>query len=161
MFDESIDALCQAVTRQYSLIVRRDHRWLNWKFGDQPHVNYRKFVVSEMARPDGCLVVRCGTLPEPRVGIVTDILVRPDDRELLASMATFAVDLLAAEGATAVRAAASTRMYDDVFRSIGFRPFKRLQPMLHTTDNTLEFDSDNMFFGYGEHDLDQYPLARI
>ena len=43
-FDETATHLWEDIRKKYSLSVRRDSLYLNWKFVKQPHINYQRFL---------------------------------------------------------------------------------------------------------------------
>jgi hypothetical protein len=59
-FNEEATDLWEQVKDRYSLAVRRDAKYLNWKFVDQPHINYQKYLVYKKTSLCGILVFRLG-----------------------------------------------------------------------------------------------------
>ncbi len=85
-FPADSDQLWARLTPHFFGSVRRDQQYLDWKFTQQPHMDYQIFIARRDGEIRGHLVLRLGRPPEPRVGILTDLFAAPDDRETLAAL---------------------------------------------------------------------------
>ncbi|MEZ5291383.1 MAG: hypothetical protein R2745_09890 [Vicinamibacterales bacterium] len=81
--DRGIDALWTRVASRFTLAVRRDAAYVNWRYAQAPHARYS---IAALRRPDGTagyVVYRHLHEPRGRVTEVVDFLVEPgDDRAL-------------------------------------------------------------------------------
>ncbi len=159
-FDSVISSLWKHASSSYDMIVRRDARYLNWKFVDQPHMNHFRFVVFDRGEIRGLLVLRRCHEPEPNLGVIVDLFASPSDTPLIHQLTVFAVDFLQALGVDSIKVAASTKQYESVFSSLGFKLFRKLTPLCHFDSKIATSFSPraSAFFSYGDQDLNQYPL---
>ncbi len=86
-FDASVDALWEAVGGRFGLAVRRDARYLNWKFIEPPHVRYHVAVLRRDEAVSGYVVYRHFREPQGRVTHIVDFLADPSDERGLATLA--------------------------------------------------------------------------
>ncbi len=89
-FDEGFTALWEAIAAKFDFAVRRDARYLNWKYSEPPHVRYNIAVVRGVEGthegPLGYAVYRHVQEPRGRVTLLVDFLADPDDHHTLASL---------------------------------------------------------------------------
>jgi len=78
-FDEGFEDLWKRVASKFDLAVRRDARYLNWKFVAPPHVRYSIAALQRNDEPAGYVVYRHVHEPLGRVTLVVDFLADPDD----------------------------------------------------------------------------------
>jgi GNAT superfamily N-acetyltransferase len=180
-FGTEADTLWQEIGLRYKMLIRRDACYLNWKFVNQPFADIRRFLAVRSGRTVGYVIVRKSAPPEPNVGVILDLFADPNDEPLLAGMTAFAIRFLRDAGVDVIQAAASTGPYDRAYRAWGFRKYREVTPICYVNsterawpsspaevapadlqgnwDNPDRFRSS--FFGCGDHDLDQYPLAKL
>jgi hypothetical protein len=180
-FGAEIDTLWQQIGAMYRMMIRRDAGYLNWRFVAPPFADIRRFVAVHEGRTAGYVVVRRCAAPEPKVGVILDLFADPRDERLITSMVAFAVQHLHRSGVDIIKAAASTATYERAYRALGFRKYRELTPICFVNadghheragEDAVQRDnrfwsgveaaslSRSIFFGYGDHDLDQYPLAK-
>ncbi len=78
-FGADFDALWQRVAPDLDFAVRRDARYLQWKYISPPHVRY---TIAALVRDDvaqGYVVYRHAREPRGRVTLIVDFLVHPGD----------------------------------------------------------------------------------
>jgi len=159
-FDDTIDKQLQSIISEFNGIVLRNHIHLNWKYVDQPHVNYIRYVVKKGGKILGYLIIRKGGPLESNVGIISDMLI-PLDEEVIGNTLSFAVNLLKSEDVDEIQIATSLDKYQKVLEKLGFVKYGKTNPQCFSNnvdkDNIL---TDNWFFSKSDHDWDQYPNAR-
>ena len=80
-FDESFTELWNELAPKFSLAVRRDAAYLNWKYVNAPHVRYSIAALRRDNRNVGYAVYRHYTEPRGRVTILVDFLADPADEQ--------------------------------------------------------------------------------
>jgi GNAT superfamily N-acetyltransferase len=78
-FDAAFDALWDRLAPRFDFAVRRDARYLNWKYIEPPHVRYNVVALTRDGATDGYAVYRHVQEPRGRVTLLVDFLVDPDD----------------------------------------------------------------------------------
>lgn len=78
-FDDRFTRLWDRVKGKFSLIVRRDAAYLNWKYIQSPHVRYSVAVLERGDEAAGYVVYRHVREPRGRVTILVDFLTDPSD----------------------------------------------------------------------------------
>lgn len=86
-FDGGADALWNEIGSIFTLAVRRDSRYLNWKFIEPPHVRYQAAVLKRDEAVAGYVVYRHLREPQGRVTHIVDFLASPNDERALATLA--------------------------------------------------------------------------
>jgi hypothetical protein len=78
-FDASSTTLWERVAAKFTLAVRRDATYLNWRYIEPPHVRSSVAALRRDGRFDGYVVYRHLQEPRGRVTILVDFLTDPDD----------------------------------------------------------------------------------
>jgi hypothetical protein len=78
-FDDRATELWERVAPKLDFSVRRDARYLNWKYVSPPHVRYSIVCVEREGRVDGYAIYRHLHAPRERVTLLVDFLADPDD----------------------------------------------------------------------------------
>ena len=160
-FGDEIDQLWDQLAPYFPAIVQRNAEYLNWKFVDQPHMQYEKFVVRRADTVCGYVITRQGRPPEPKVGVIADVFAAPDDDSALRALLVHATKHLRHAGVKAIVAASSLSSYAAHFLRLGFKESGRSIPMFRCTGpakRNLTNWEEGWFFSMGDHDWDQYPL---
>ena len=84
--DASVTRLWEKVGPKFDVIVRRDARYLQWKFLNPPHVRYSLVVLRRDGEVAGYAVYRHALEPHARVTLLVDFLTDPDDRHGLLAL---------------------------------------------------------------------------
>ena len=161
-FDETATLLWENIKNRYSLAVRRDSSYLNWKFVKQPHVNYQRFIVLDNGDLCGIVIFRLGKEPEIPIGIISEIYT---DRgsEVLKVMIDFALRTLYGQGALMVQCASSSVSLSRILDQFGFRAIEYYVPMFRIKDEDLTLQQEALradwLMSLGDQDLDEYPHA--
>jgi hypothetical protein len=79
-FDERFTALWERLADRFDFAVRRDAAYLNWKYGQAPHVRYSLAALWRDGDPAGYVVYRHVQEPRGRVTLLVDFLADPEDR---------------------------------------------------------------------------------
>ncbi len=161
-FGEAADRLWQRVGEDYPAIFVRDARHLDWRFGQVPHLAYRRFIAWRGSEPAGIMVLR-RTLPdELRSGIISELLCGRDDEDAMRALVDFAVRHFGDDVAS-IEAASSLPLLDGVLQQAGFRVTRRVHATFIARDPQVralaEQYKDQWYFTKGDHDWDQvHPL---
>jgi hypothetical protein len=161
-FDEEADSLWTGIRTRYDFAVERYSSYLNWKYCDQPHVEYHCFYIKESAIIQGILVVRHGTSPESPIGVICECLLREPSKEKYGCILNKAVDYLKEMGAAGIWMATAEPEFEAAAHEQGFLRLKREPMMLHFEDrqHALDPNMQKALIGIGDHDWDQYPKLR-
>jgi GNAT superfamily N-acetyltransferase len=85
-FDPSFDRLWERVAPEFDLAVRRDARYLQWKYVSPPHVRYTIATLYRENDAAGYIVYRHAREPRGKVTLVVDFLVAPGDVAALSTL---------------------------------------------------------------------------
>lgn len=162
-FEKSFDTWWDLVKRDYPVIVQRDSKFLNWKYCQQPFINYHKFLATKNNEIFGYLVLRCAMPPESNIGIIADLLVLRKDEPTLSTLLDFSILYFKQRNMNIIEVASSVDEYINTFKRFGFHKFKDMRPLARTINDSLFSESlstpGSWFLGRSDHDWDQYPLG--
>ena len=86
-FDTRADALWEKVSSSFALAVKRDARYLNWKYVEPPHVRYTIALLRRGDEVDGYVVYRHLREPQGRVTQIVDLIADPTDERGIKTLA--------------------------------------------------------------------------
>jgi hypothetical protein len=86
-FDARVDRLWDRLASRFTLAVRRDARYLNWKYAEPPHVRYTSALLRRGDDIDGYVVYRHFHEPQGRVTQIVDLLADPADERGIKTLA--------------------------------------------------------------------------
>ncbi len=86
-FDARVDRLWERLGSRFALAVRRDSRYLNWKYVEPPHVRYTIALLRRGDDVEGYVVYRHLREPQGRVTQIVDLMADPDDERGLKTLA--------------------------------------------------------------------------
>lgn len=86
-FDAGADRLWEKLSGRFSLSVRRDSRYLNWKYAEPPHVRYTIALLRRGEEVDGYVVYRHLREPQGRVTQIVDLVADPSDERGIKTLA--------------------------------------------------------------------------
>jgi len=86
-FDTSADRLWEKLAGRFALSVRRDARYLNWKYVEPPHVRYAIAVLRRNDSVEGYVVYRHLREPQGRVTQIVDLIADPADERGIKTLA--------------------------------------------------------------------------
>jgi hypothetical protein len=163
-FDARADALWERARVRYDFAVERDAAYLNWKFRDQPWMDYRAAYALRGPEVVGLAVYRKTKPPEPPAGIIAELISADGSPVVYGALAEHAAAELERAGAGLVIVGAS----DDVLRSaledIGFFVYDEFVPMVSGVRSDLVSqvtEAQRVLLSYGDHDVDQYPITTL
>jgi GNAT superfamily N-acetyltransferase len=163
-FGEETDRLWEKLSNRFFALIRRDRAYLDWKYLRQPYVEYAPFVARRAGEICGMLILRTGKPPERYLGVIADLFVAPEDEAAIRDLITFAVRYFKQARAKDILVASSVRPYQVWLEALGFKPGKEVFPMFHCKVECPEClaaqEPGSWLLSKGDHDWDQYPLAR-
>jgi hypothetical protein len=86
-FDARADRLWERLAPRFGLAVRRDARYLNWKYIEPPHVRYQVALLRRGDEVDGLVVYRHLREPQGRVTQIVDLVADPADERGIKTLA--------------------------------------------------------------------------
>lgn len=162
-FDDTINTLWDKVSQYYPVIVKRDMIYLNWKFVDQPHINYKRFIAKKEGNITGYVILRLGTEIEPDdAGIISDIFAGPHDSDVIKALIVFSIRYLQKKDVFKISCDVNRDEYKNNLRQLGFIPGEIKKSVFYCKDkeiSDLMSDSGNWFLTKGDCDYDQYPFS--
>jgi hypothetical protein len=123
-FDSRWDRLWRRFSASFSLVVLRDHSYLNWRYFKNPDRKYIVFLISIRNEIKGYLVVREQESFGKKVGHIVDFLMEPQNKKLDNIFINKAIAFLALRGCSSVDAHVSHKRYKDIFLDLGFKEEK-------------------------------------
>ncbi|NQT00248.1 MAG: GNAT family N-acetyltransferase [Candidatus Omnitrophica bacterium] len=161
-FDNSFDRLWERCGSSFSIISRRDSVSLNWRFIQQPYWNYSIFkaVDRQTKETTGYVVLRESKNRGLRMGVISDLFARPDDKGTIFSLINFAVSHFEKKaGIDLIRCDILHQRISRVLKKFGFlRIRSRSHFMLTNIDQQLNrqliVNRNNWFINYADSDLD-------
>ncbi|NJN44819.1 MAG: GNAT family N-acetyltransferase [Anaerolineae bacterium] len=155
-FGPEVDVLWERASQKFSALIRRDSKYLNWKFTQQPHVQHERIIAQRAGRVEGYVVFRRALPPERNAGLILDVFADPEDRALVRTLFGVATQRLRDQGVAYIQAASSVRTFQEVLQALGFKQTQAFTPMIRAG---LAIPETGWLLGKGDHDWDQYPLA--
>ncbi len=158
-FDARFDDFWDRVKGGYPLIVRRDRRYLQWKFGSQPDVPYIRLLAersggSSAGKDTGAAKQIAGYAilrvmkRKPYVAYIVDWLAAAEDAEAWRYLLAASVDLLGARGVQQIWCVVLSPVAEAHLRWFGFK--LRESPMTFFVRPNRP-DLDRTLFEKGEH----------
>ena len=86
-FDARSDRLWERMAGRFAIAVKRDARYLNWKYVEPPHVRYTTALLRRGDEVEGYVVYRHLREPQGRVTQIVDLLADPADERGLKTLA--------------------------------------------------------------------------
>ena len=120
-FDERFDRLWQRACRDYPVMVVRDRRYLEWRFGRRPDARYDVIAVSRASELAGYMVTRSGS-ESGDWGYLVDFLVEERSSRLFSFLLDEAVESLRREGAVGISCRVAVPPYRGLLYRHGFVP---------------------------------------
>ncbi len=160
-FPEEIDALWEEISPNFHASIKRDQRYLNWKYVEKPHREYFNFIAIRNDRLCGYIILREGKEPEPNMGLIVDIFVSPSDEKALSTLMVFAQEYLKRRRVGFIKTATTVEAYQKRLLRLGYKKIGDVIPMFHANVQSKEIESaiksKKWLLGKGDHDWDQYP----
>lgn len=159
-FDERFTDLWARVAPKLAFAVRRDARYLNWKYVSPPHVRYAIAAIEREGRVDGYAVYRHVHEPHGRATLLVDYLADPDDEAGFKTLLRWVDREARASNADKIRAYALHASFRRLLRRSGYfqvRSSVRLIAKINAFDLPADFyrDLDQWHVTSGDSDLDR------
>jgi len=81
-FDDSFSDLWVNVSRYYDYIIKRDPKYLNWRYS-HPRETFKIYAAKKDRCVIGYVILKCKILPDIRVGYIYDLFCDPNDDTLV------------------------------------------------------------------------------
>jgi hypothetical protein len=158
-FDSSIDELWERVAPRFGLAVRRDARYLNWKFLEPPHVRYTAAVLKRGTDVQGYAIYRHLREPQGRVTQIVDLFADPSDERGLKTLVRWVDREAQSADSDKIRCYATHASLRRVLRRSGYFAVKSdidLTMKVNAVDVPRGFfeSIDRWHFTLGDGDLD-------
>jgi len=160
-FDSIADEIWKQCRAQYEFAVERTSNYLNWKYVNQPGINYCNYLIQECKTNVGILVIRKSRHPEPDVGIIAELFFIDNKYEWIYESICYAVNELVSQNAGVIYYATAEKTHLKLLKKIGFKIIGSNYPVIHSkTINNIDFKKLSALISRGDHDWDRYPSAR-
>jgi hypothetical protein len=157
-FGDEIDQLWNRTSRNFKVIVKRDQRYLNWRFSDNKQLYYRNFICTRDGETKGYIVLRRPDPLEEHIGKIVDLYAAPEDYETIEILISHAIDFFG-EDVTVIECATSQKEYQRILSQKGFIKMEKTVPIFYCMDSRLrkklEQWKDSWFLTKADHDWDQ------
>ena len=135
-FDERIDAFWEQVSRGFKIIVRRDQRYLNWRYASHPEDEYVIYTTVKGHKILGYCVLGEEQWQNLRLGCIVDLLGFQDNQNAVGCLIDKAVEFFREQGVDAITCMVSERHpYTSLLRKAGFIPYPRRNRALYAAIN--------------------------
>jgi hypothetical protein len=136
-FDERVDAFWEQVSNDFRIIVRRDRRYLNWRYASHPKNEYAMFAAVKDGRILGyCVLSERGQWQNLKVGVIVDLLGFQDRHNAVGYLVDRAVEFFEHRGVHMITCMLSQQHpYAPLFRKAGFIPIPRRDLALYAALN--------------------------
>ena len=136
-FPPGTSALWDHVSAGYRFTVDRDTAYLDWRYRSHPRHAYTIVYTGPAASPTAIAVCRPpGT--RPGIGIISDILVHPDDSQSLLDVVQGAVDFLRSQGAIAVSVDLPPALAGHLAHDFRYAVLRPLEMLVRSSDRSLD-----------------------
>lgn len=158
-FDSAFTALWERLAPKFDLAVRRDARYLNWRYIEPPHVRYSVVALKRHGELHGYAVYRHRFEPLGRVTLLVDFLVDPDDESGLKTLLRWVDRAARAEDSDKIRCYAMHGSFRRILRRNGYFTVKSTLAVavkINAVQVPKGFydDSDGWHITYGDSDRD-------
>jgi hypothetical protein len=161
-FGDEVDKLWKIVRSQYDITVEKNSLYLNWKYIDQPFTEYQRYFAYKNNKLTGVVIFRIGSPPEPKIGVIVEIISRDNTEKGISSLMKLAMKAIYKQKAIAIYFSGSSVDQEAGALKLGFLPVSREALVLHDqlNNDSLFSKKNKTNLGYGDHDWDQYPRIR-
>lgn len=162
-FGREVNELWRSASSHYHGSVKRDAKYLNWKFMQQPHAYYRAFIAKTGKDTHGYVILRKARLPEDNVGLIADLFASPKDLHTIRALIHFSIRYFKSKKVHSIVTAASMHSMAHCLTQLGFRKVKEIPFLMlssHRQEKFRDSQSQSWFLSRGDSDWDQYPLLR-
>ena len=157
-FGDEINQLWKTTSHKFKVIVKRDRQYLNWRFPDNTHLDYRSFISARGGETRGYIVLRKPEPIELDIGIIVDLYAAPDDNETVEDLIRHAIDFFG-KNVTVIECPTTQREYQRVLSKLCFFKTEKTEPIFFCMDSRLrtklEEWKNSWFLTKADHDWDQ------
>lgn len=158
-FDDSFTRLWERTGSKFAGIVRRDARYLNWRFVQAPHVRYQIAALYRDGEAAGYVVYRHVQEPRGRATRLIDFFVDPTDDEGLLSLLRFVDREAQAADSDKIRVFATHAGFRKILRKSGYYPWRSSMEFVAkinavTVDAAFYASADGWHITAGDSDQD-------
>lgn len=149
-FPESISALTENALLRHSIFVKRDAKYLNWRFCQNPGHQYEVFAYEK-----GYVVTLAESLGKRNIGYIVDIIARDDEAFFILTQKAIAE--LAKHGVDSIKCLMQPSQY--LLKKAGFTSFPKRKQTLIARVNSASFqhtynvNERDWFVTYGDCDF--------
>ena len=159
-FDERFTRLWNRVASQFGFVVRRDARYLNWKYIQAPHVRYAAAALVRDNEAAGYVVYRHMREPQGRVTLLVDFLADPNDAAGVLTLLRWIDREARAADSDKIRVFALHEGFRKLLRKSGYYPVKSsldFVAKVNAVDVPADFykDTDAWHVTLGDSDQDR------
>jgi hypothetical protein len=119
-FDSAFTDLWERFASKFDLAVRRDARYLNWRYFEPPHVRYSVVALKRQGTIHGYAVYRHRHEPLGRVTMLVDFLVDPEDISGLKTLLRWVDRAARAEDTDKIRCHVMNGAFRRILRGNGY-----------------------------------------
>jgi hypothetical protein len=158
-FDARADRLWEKLSGHFTLAVKRDARYLNWKYTEPPHVRYSIALLRRGEEVEGYVVYRHVREPQGRVTQIVDLVADPSDERGIKTLARWIDREARMEDSDKIRCYATHTALRRVLRRSGYFVVKSgidLTVKVNAVPVPKGFydSADDWHFTLGDGDLD-------
>lgn len=158
-FDAAFDILWLTVKDEFEIIVERTSKFLNWKYIQQPFLDYKIFTARRDGSVAGYIIIKCADPHEGDFGVIADLFCSPNDRECMDALIEHAITWFTTQEVSVALAASSHPVFQNGFREHKFSKIKEILPLFKNleldTEAECPYETGHWFFSRSDHDWDQ------
>jgi hypothetical protein len=163
-FDDRFDDLWKESKNSHNIILKRDSTYLNWRYKNNPEIEYRIFSAEKEKKILAWIVVRTLDRFNLKNGAIVDILALPDQEENVHAMILKAVEFLKQKNVDLLAVSIPrSSLYYGLMKKCGFvncpkslnpkeEPFI-IYPVSEHANKDYVKDSKNWFITWGDTDV--------
>ncbi|MDY6934506.1 MAG: hypothetical protein SVZ03_09835 [Spirochaetota bacterium] len=161
-FADLLDKDLIGLMKPYKFAVNRTSEYLNWKFVDQPHLEYRIFLATKGENVLGYTIIRVGQKPhENNNGIILELMADLKDNKTMYYLLNHVLSIFTDAKTESSIISTSISEIEKVIKRFGYKKRSETIPVIYISDDIEEKklfqDKTSWLFSYGDHDLDQFP----
>ena len=157
-FGDEVDELWEETNHEYGIIVKRDQKYLNWRFAENEQLRYTSFLALQNNRVTGYVVLRKAQEMEHNFGYIVDLYAAKNDQTTVEALVRHALDFFGDE-VDLIECACSLEKFTDVLKRFGFIEMRQSIPYAKSTDqgmlSRLRSLKNDWFITAGDSDWDQ------
>lgn len=125
-FDERVNVFWEEISKYFQIIVRRDKRYLNWRYTEHPENEYSIYLALERQKILGYCVLREMQEGNLSIGRIADIIGFEDHLNVVGHLIQKALTCFKEHNLDIAQSSISEKHpYKPIFRKAGFIPYPR------------------------------------